>query len=66
MSKIRTYFEETTDELVHKTSWPTWQELQGSASLVLVASFIIAILVWGMDTSFNKLMQMAYSLLNNL
>ena len=65
MSKIRTYFEETTDELVHKTSWPTWPELQSSASLVLVASAIIALVVWGMDASFNRLMQLAYQLLNN-
>ena len=66
MSKIRTYFEETTTELVQKTSWPTWQELQGSAMVVLVASVIIALLVWIMDSSFNKLMEMAYQLLNNL
>lgn len=66
MSKIRTYFEETTTELVQKTSWPTWAELQGSAMVVLVASVIIALLVWIMDSSFNKLMEMAYQLLNNL
>ncbi len=65
MSKIRTYVEETTDELVNKTSWPSWQELQSSASLVLVASVIIAILVWLMDAGFGKLMELAYQLLNS-
>jgi preprotein translocase subunit SecE len=64
MSKIRTYFEETTNELVHKTSWPTWQELQSSAIIVLVASFIIAILVAGMDYGFNNVMKLAYSFFN--
>ena len=65
MSKISAYFAETTDELVNKTTWPSWAELQSSATLVLVASFIIAILVWAMDSGFNNLMQMAYNLLSN-
>ncbi len=64
MSKIRTYFEETTDELVNKTSWPTWQELQGSAALVLIAAIIIALLVLVMDSGFGKLMEMAYQILS--
>lgn len=53
MSKIGTYLEETVDELVNKVSWPTWQELQTSAIIVLVASVIIALLVWVMDYIFG-------------
>ena len=53
MSKIVTYLEETVDELVNKVSWPTWQELQTSAIIVLVASVIIALLVWVMDYVFG-------------
>jgi preprotein translocase subunit SecE len=64
MSKIRTYFEETTNELVHKTSWPTWQELQSSAIVVLVASALIAVMVMGMDYGFNNVMKLAYSFFN--
>jgi preprotein translocase subunit SecE len=66
MSKISTYFEETTQELVHKTSWPTWQELQSSAVVVLIASVLIALMVLLMDSGFKKLMELAYQLLNNL
>ena len=66
MSKIRSYFEETKSELVNKTSWPTWAELQSSAIVVLVASIIIALLVFLMDFGFEKLMQMAYQLINDL
>jgi preprotein translocase subunit SecE len=65
MSKIRTYFEETTQELVHKTSWPTWQELQSSAVVVLIASVIIAMMVFLMDSGFKKLMELAYQLMNS-
>ena len=66
MSKIRTYFEETTTELVQKTSWPTWKELQQSAVVVLIASAMIALVIFLMDTGFKKLMELAYQLLNNL
>jgi preprotein translocase subunit SecE len=66
MSKIRTYIEETTTELVHKTSWPTWKELQESAVVVLVASAMIAMVIFLMDTVFKKIMEFAYQLLNNL
>ena len=66
MSKIRTYLEETKNELVGKTSWPTWSELQSSAIVVLVASIIIALVVFLMDFGFEKLMQMAYQLINDL
>jgi preprotein translocase subunit SecE len=66
MSKIRTYFEDTTKEFVEKTSWPTWEHLQNSAIVVMVASVIIAILVWLMDTGFNYIMELAYQFFNNL
>jgi len=64
MSKIKVYFEETTNELVNKVSWPTWQELQGSALVVMVASIIIAMVVFGMDSLFGYLMELAYALIN--
>jgi len=63
---IRTYIEETTTELVQKTSWPTWKELQESAVVVLIASAMIAIVIFLMDSGFKKLMELAYQLLNNL
>lgn len=66
MSKLRTYFQETTNELVTKVSWPTWQELQGSALVVMVASIIIALVVFAMDSAFGKLMELAYQMVNNL
>ena len=65
MNKIRTYIEETTTELVQKTSWPTWKELQESAVVVLIASAMIATVIFLMDTGFEKLMKLAYQLLNN-
>lgn len=54
--------QESYDELMHKVSWPTWQELQGSAIVVSVASLIIAIVVYGMDTVFRTILTQFYQL----
>ena len=51
--KIVNYFRETYDELVHKTSWPTMQELGNSVVGVSIASLIIAFIVFLMDAVFN-------------
>ncbi len=62
MNKIRAYFNETSDELVNKVSWPTWNELQSSALIVMIASLIIAMLVFLMDTSFQFIMNLFYGM----
>ena len=61
--KIKTYFQEAFTELVHKVTWPTWSELQNSATLVLVATLILAVIVAGMDFSFSRIMHLIYNLL---
>ena len=49
-------------ELVHKTSWPTSKELANSAVLVLIASLVLALIVWFMDFCFESLMTFIYGL----
>ncbi|HVN57450.1 MAG TPA: preprotein translocase subunit SecE [Bacteroidales bacterium] len=61
--KIKAYFQEAFTELVHKVTWPTWSELQNSATLVLVATLILALIVAVMDFSFSRVMHMIYNLL---
>jgi preprotein translocase subunit SecE len=60
--KIFSYIQESYKELVNKVTWPTWKELQSSAIVVMVASFIIALLIFAIDITFEKLMQIIYSL----
>lgn len=60
--KIRTYVKESYNELVHKVTWPTLKELQSSAIIVMVASIIIALVIFAMDSVFGKLMDFIYSL----
>lgn len=61
--KLINYFKESYAELVHKTSWPTRQELTNSAVVVLVASLLIAAVVWVMDFSFEHLMTFIYNII---
>ena len=60
--KISAYFKESYDELMHKVSWPSWSELQGSAIVVSVASLIIALVVFMMDEVFRSLLGQFYKL----
>jgi preprotein translocase subunit SecE len=60
---LKNYFQESFTELVHKVTWPTWNELQNSAVLVMVASVIIALIVAGMDFMFSRIMEAVYNLL---
>jgi preprotein translocase subunit SecE len=61
-SKISLYFKESYDELMHKVSWPTWSELQGSAIVVSIASLIIAFVVFLMDEAFRNILLQFYKL----
>ncbi len=61
--KIGSYFKESYNELVHKVTWPTWNELQASSTLVLITSVILALVIWAMDFLFEKVMAFVYSLL---
>jgi preprotein translocase subunit SecE len=62
MKSIMIYIQEAYKELVHKVTWPSWKELQGSAILVMIASFMIAIVVALMDLGFKNLMHIIYNL----
>nr|WP_319398661.1 preprotein translocase subunit SecE [uncultured Carboxylicivirga sp.] len=53
MSKLTAYFKDVHNELINKTSWPTWSELTNSAIVVMVASLIIAAVIFGMDSAFD-------------
>jgi preprotein translocase subunit SecE len=49
MKKFFDYCKACYDELVHKVSWPTFKELQGSAVVVAIAALILALIVFLMD-----------------
>jgi len=60
--KIKKYFEETWNELIHKVSWPTMSELQNSALVVMIGTLIISLIIFAMDVTFRNIMEMIYGL----
>jgi preprotein translocase subunit SecE len=62
IERIRQYFNLTRDELVNKVSWPTWSELRESTAIVLVASFMIALVIYVMDIGIGTVLTQFYKL----
>ncbi len=63
MKKIVAYIKDSYNELVHKVSWPSKEELSGSTIIVLIASIIIALVVFGMDSLFEWILKLLYGIL---
>jgi len=53
MSKVKEYLSETVTEMVHRVTWPTWKELQSNTIIVVVASVLIALIIFVMDFVFG-------------
>ena len=63
MAKFGNYVQEAYDELVHKVSWPSWDELQQTTIIVLVSLVIITALIFGMDFASERVLTIIYNLL---
>jgi preprotein translocase subunit SecE len=61
MKRIIEQIKESYNELIYKVSWPTKAELSSSAVVVMFASLLIALLIFGIDFGFEKVMQFFYS-----
>ena len=61
MNKVTNYFRESYRELLEKVSWPTWNQLQQSTLIVLVATLVITGVVWVMDLVAQSLLKLIYS-----
>ena len=62
MGKFINYLKESYVELTKKVSWPSWDRLQNSAIVVMVASVIFALVIFAMDFCFQHLMSFIYTL----
>jgi preprotein translocase subunit SecE len=45
LTKVKNFFAESYDELVHKVTWLKFSTLQSQTTLVLVASVIFALII---------------------
>ena len=62
MRKFINYLKESYAEMTKKVSWPTWDKLQNSAILVMVASVIFALVIFAMDKVIEVVMKFIYTL----
>ena len=63
MSKFGNYIQEAYDELLHKVSWPTWEELQQTTIIVLVALALVTAVVFTMDLAAENVLKVVYQIL---
>ncbi|HRO86365.1 MAG TPA: preprotein translocase subunit SecE [Niabella sp.] len=65
MNKFLQHLKDSYKELVNKVTWPDWEQLQQSTMIVLVATIILAVILWLMDFiaggALNFLYKMLYS-----
>ncbi len=60
LQRLGNWYKEISHELLSKVSWPTWEELQGSTTVVLITSLIISIIIFAIDSLFNYGLQFIY------
>lgn len=60
--KLFADIEESYNELVYKVSWPTKSELANSTVVVMVASIILAVVIWLVDLGINWIMHFIYNI----
>ncbi|MFN4083429.1 MAG: preprotein translocase subunit SecE [Bacteroidia bacterium] len=65
MNKITEYIKLSYDELINKVSWPSWEDLQESTIIVMIASLIIAILIGVIDFASSGALGFFYSIFQN-
>ena len=61
MTKKESYIKSSYDELVNKVSWPSWSDLQSSTIVVAIATVIIALIIYLMDSVFSNVLNVFYS-----
>jgi preprotein translocase subunit SecE len=60
MDRIRTYVNESLEELKTKMTWPTWVNLQQTTGIVLLACAMLAAVIFGMDAVSNFALKLIY------
>ena len=64
MNKFTAYLRDSYKELVHKVTWPNWDQLQQSTMIVLGSTLLITGIVWVMDFVASNGMKLIYSFFN--
>jgi preprotein translocase subunit SecE len=62
MRRFINYLKESYVELTKKVAWPSWDKLQNSAIVVMVASVILALLILAIDFCIKHAVTAIYTL----
>lgn len=60
MAKFGSYLKEAYSELMYKVSWPSWEELQNSTIIVMIASLLIGLIIFLIDKVFSMALSTYY------
>lgn len=63
MNKFTAYLKDSYKELMHKVTWPNWDQLQQSTMIVIGATLLITLMVSVMDFASSNAMKFIYSLI---
>ncbi len=62
MANVLEFIKDSYVEMSQKVTWPTWAQLQNSAVVVLVASIIIALVIFAMDKASSNMLELFYNI----
>ena len=62
MERIKLYIKESYNELVNKVTWPSWGNLQSSTVVVVIASLILALVIFLMDVISKGILDQVYGI----
>ncbi len=60
MNRLKSYINESLDELRTKMTWPTWINLQQTTGIVLLACAVLALIIFAMDITANTALKLVY------
>ena len=63
--EARIFVIDSFKELRDKVTWPTFKRLQNDSTLVLIASLIFALVIFGIDKVFDTVMELYYDSVNS-
>lgn len=66
MSSFVNFIKGSYIEFKDKVEWPKWPELQSSTIVVSIATVILALFLFGVDSLFNEFIQSALAILINM
>ena len=62
MEGLKIYVQESYNELINKVTWPTFKNLQADTIVVIVATILLSLLIFGMDAASNFVLGQIYKL----